>query len=220
MLEYNRLRPDPTLENIPKDNEPLTRKEVSRRVQMLLTPKTTLFVETGDSWFNGIQLHLPHGADFEVEMQWGHIGWSIPASFGYALDKRDRQMVVMIGDGSFQVTAQEVSQMVRYNLPIIIFLMNNRGYTIEVEIHDGMYNRIKNWDYAALVEAFNSTHGHAIGIRADTVGELAAAVKKAQAHGNGPTLIECTIHQDDCSRELITWGHFVAEANARPPVAS
>ena len=220
MLEYNRLRPDPPQEHIPKDDEQLTRKEVTRRVQMLLTPKTTVFVETGDSWFNGIQLHLPEGAQFESEMQWGHIGWSIPASFGYFLDKRDRKMIVMVGDGSFQVTAQEVSQMVRYNLPIIIFLMNNRGYTIEVEIHDGLYNRIKNWDYAALVMAFNSTHGHAQGIRVDTVGELAEAIKKAQAHDNGPTLIECTIHQDDCSRELITWGHFVAEANARPPVPS
>ena len=51
--------------------------------------------------------------------------------------------------------------MVRYNIPILILLMNNRGYTIEVEIHDGAYNRIKNWNYAHLVEAFNSTRRRA-----------------------------------------------------------
>ncbi|KUJ08317.1 pyruvate decarboxylase [Mollisia scopiformis] len=217
MIEYARLCPDPPTERVPNAEEELTRKEISRRVQGLLTPETSLFVETGDSWFNGIQLRLPQGADFEIEMQWGHIGWSIPAAFGYAMGKRDRKIIIMVGDGSFQVTVQEVSQMVRWNLPIIILLMNNKGYTIEVEIHDGLYNRIKNWDYAKLVEAFNSTDGHALGLQVATVGELAVAIEKAQTHADGPTLIECSLHQDDCSRELITWGHFVAAANARPP---
>ncbi len=57
----------------------------------------------------------------------------------------------MIGDGSFQLTAQEISTMVRYGTKPIIVLLNNRGYTIEAEIHDGPYNRIKNWDYAGLM---------------------------------------------------------------------
>ncbi|KAA8636078.1 hypothetical protein SMACR_03633 [Sordaria macrospora] len=154
---------------------------------------------------------------FEIEMQWGHIGWSIPAAFGYALRHPDRHTIVLIGDGSFQVTAQEVSQMVRYKVPITILLINNRGYTIEVEIHDGSYNKIKNWDYAMLVQAFNSTDGRAKGLLANTAGELTDAIKTASEHKEGPTLIECTIDQDDCSKELITWGHYVAAANARPP---
>jgi pyruvate decarboxylase len=48
----------------------------------------------------------------------------------------DRRVIAMIGDGSFQLTAQEVAQMIRRKLPIIIFLVNNHGYTIEIEIHD------------------------------------------------------------------------------------
>ncbi|KAI7992248.1 hypothetical protein LOK49_LG12G00636, partial [Camellia lanceoleosa] len=35
-------------------------------------------------------------------------------------------------------------------LRTIIFLINNGGYTIEVEIHDGPYNVIKNWKYTGL----------------------------------------------------------------------
>jgi pyruvate decarboxylase len=218
MVEYHRLRPDPVLIHVAGENDALSRKEIQRQVQPMLDADTTLFVETGDSWFNGIQMKLPKGADFEIEMQWGHIGWSIPASFGYALSKPERKVITMVGDGSFQVTAQEVSQMVRWKLPIIIFLINNKGYTIEVEIHDGLYNRIKNWDYAALVQAFNSTDGNAASCRVETGGELATAIEMAKSHKDGPTLIECVIHQDDCSRELITWGHYVAAANARPPV--
>jgi pyruvate decarboxylase len=65
---------------------------------------------------------------------------------------------------------------------------------------------------------FNSTDGNAASCRVETGGELAKAIEMAKEHKGGPTLIECVIHQDDCSRELITWGHYVAAANARPPV--
>ena len=217
MIEYGRIRPDRerTSEADPKDL--LNRKEIARQVQGLMTGETTLILETGDSWFNGIETNLPDGARFEVEMQWGHIGWSVPASFGYALGAPERKTVVLVGDGSFQVTAQEVSQMVRRNVPVLLFLINNHGYTIEVEIHDGPYNNIQNWDYTAVVEAFNGGDGTAKAYRATTGGELAEAIRKAGENTEGPTLIECVIDRDDCTRELISWGRLVAKANSRPP---
>ncbi len=58
-----------------------------------------------------------------------------------------------------QVTAQDVSTMIRYGHHTIIFLLNNGGYTIEVEIHDGPYNIIKNWNYTGLIEAFHNGEG-------------------------------------------------------------
>ncbi|KAK7216851.1 hypothetical protein V2G26_004854 [Clonostachys chloroleuca] len=219
MVEYNRIRLDPPYERASRGPDPLTRKEIARRSQKLVSPETTVFVDTGDSWFNGIHLRLPRGAGFEIEMQWGHIGWSVPAAFGYALAMPKRRVVIVVGDGAFQMTAQEVSQMVRWRLPIIILLMNNKGYTIEVEIHDGLYNRIQNWKYASLVQAFNGEEGggRAISFEVSTVYQFIEAMDKAIVHVNGPTLIECTIDQDDCNRDLITWGHFVAAANSRPP---
>lgn len=217
LIEYNRLRQSPPLIKAADPKAAITRKEMARQIQQLITPKTTLFAETGDSWFNGVQMDLPKGALFEVEMQWGHIGWSVPASLGYAVGAPDRRIITMVGDGSFQMTAQEVSLMVRLRKPIIIFLINNYGYTIEVEIHDGPYNNIKNWNYAALMEVFNANEGSGKGFKARTGGELADAIEKAQANVSGPTLIEIQINRDDCTNELITWGHFVALANARPP---
>jgi pyruvate decarboxylase len=195
----------------------LTRFEIRRQAEAILTAESTLIVETGDSWFNGMYMPLPRGASFEIEMQWGHIGWSVPASFGYALGAPNRRVIAIIGDGSFQVAAQEVAQMILHKLPIIIFLVNNHGYTIEVEIHDGPYNNIKNWDYAGLMGVFNAEDGAGKGIHAGTSGELAAAIKEAQANTQGPTLIDCAIDRDDCTRQLISWGRRVATANARSP---
>lgn len=217
VVEYKRIRPE-SLE-IPMENPKaaLNRKEIIRQVQNLVNPETTLFVDTGDSWFGGMRITLPEKARFEIEMQWGHIGWSVPSAFGYAVGAPKRNVVVFVGDGSFQETVQEVSQMVRLNLPIIMFLINNRGYTIEVEIHDGPYNRIKNWDYAAIVEAFNAGEGHAKGFRVGNGHELAEAIRQAKENSQGPTLIECNIDQDDCSKELINWGHNVGAANGKPP---
>lgn len=93
---------------------------------------------------------------------------------GYSLaaQKRGKRVVAMIGDGSFQMTAQEVSTMIRYGADPIIFLINNKGYTIEVEIHDGIYNVIKNWDYKKLIEAFNADDGTAFVARAENEEQL------------------------------------------------
>src|SRR4029077_269850 len=137
MIEYGRIRYERAPDKVAKPDADLTRAEIVRQIRPLVTSEGTVFVETGDSWFNGMMLTLPAGARFESEMQWGHIGWSVPAVFGYTLGAPDRRVIAMIGDGSFQLTAQEVAQMIRQKLPVIIFLMNNRGYTIEVEIHDG-----------------------------------------------------------------------------------
>ncbi len=217
MIEYARIRSERPPENPAKPNAKLMRAEVVRQIRPLITADTTVIAETGDSWFNGMALKLPGGARFEIEMQWGSIGWSVPATFGYAMGAPSRRVIALIGDGSFQLTAQEVAQMIRQKLPVIIFLINNHGYTIEVEIHDGPYNNIKNWDYAGLIEAFNAEDGRGRGLRATNGAELTKAIRAALANRDGPTLIECVIDRDDCTSDLISRGRLVAAANARPP---
>ena len=58
------------------------------------------------------------------------------------------------------MSSQDVSTMIRYRLNPVIFLINNGGYTIEVEIHDGPYNTIQGWDYAGLVQCFDNHQGN------------------------------------------------------------
>lgn len=217
MAEYRRIGASRTPQPAANPSAKLTRAEVVRQLQSIVTSDTTVIAETGDSWFNGVSLALPAGARFEVEMQWGHIGWSIPATFGYAMGASGRRIITLIGDGSFQLTAQEVAQMIRQKLPVIILLMNNHGYTIEVEIHDGPYNNVKNWDYAGLIEVFNAEDGRGRGLRATNGQELAQAIDLALGNLDGPTLIECVIDRDDCTANLLSWGRQVAIANARPP---
>ncbi len=59
--------------------------------------------------------------------------------------------------GSFQLTAQELSTILRRDLKPLIFLINNGGYTIErtiLGLH-AKYNDVANWHYADLPRVFS-----------------------------------------------------------------
>jgi pyruvate decarboxylase len=212
---YDRIRPEPR-PAAPDGAGPLTVRQLFDRVAALLDGNSTLLVETGDSWFNGIDVRLPDGARFEIQMQYGSIGWSTGATLGYAIGAPDRRVIACIGDGSFQMTAQEISTIIRYGARAIVFLINNGGYTIEVEIHDGPYNTIKNWRYAQLVDVFNADDGRGWSTRVATHAELDAAIAEARDR-KGLSFIEVAIDRDDCNRNLLRWGNRVAHNNSRPP---
>ena len=217
LAAFNRTRtqtvPEPPIDRA----APIRTRRLFAMIQGMLNADTTLIAETGDSWFNAINLSLPQGCNFEIQMQYGSIGWSVGAALGYQLAVQPRgRVIACIGDGSFQMTAQELSTMIRYGLKPIVFIMNNGGYTIEVEIHDGPYNVINNWDYAALVPAFNAGDGNGWSCRVRTEGEAQDAIDQALAH-DGLSVIEAVIDKDDCSRDLLEWGTRVCASNARPP---
>ncbi|KAG7674915.1 hypothetical protein Ndes2526B_g07757 [Nannochloris sp. 'desiccata'] len=143
---------------------------------------------------------------------------------------KNKRVVACIGDGSFQMTCQEISTMLRYHLNPIIILINNGSYTIEVQIHDGPYNVLNNWDYVGLVNAMNNKKigdetdinkscSGLFAVRVTTEDELIAALRITQeTEGmNSLCFIEAVVHKDDCSRELLEWGSLVSRSNSRPP---
>jgi pyruvate decarboxylase len=200
-----------------KPNEPLKTVNLFKHIQGMLSSETAVISETGDSWFNCQKLHLPDGCGYEFQMQYGSIGWSVGATLGYAQGAKDKRVISCIGDGSFQMTVQEVSTMIRYGQRNIIFLINNGGYTIEVEIHDGPYNIIKNWNYCGVVEAFQNGEGKLWTCKVQTEEELVAAIETAKEEKDSLCFIEVILHKDDTSKELLEWGSRVAAANGRPP---
>ncbi|GAQ86799.1 pyruvate decarboxylase [Klebsormidium nitens] len=215
---YRRMFIPPGVPQPSEAGEPLRTNILFQHVQKLLTPDTAVIAETGDSWFNCQKLKLPDGCGYEFQMQYGSIGWSVGATLGYAIGAKDKRVIACIGDGSFQVTAQDVSSMIRYGTNPIIFLINNDGYTIEVEIHDGPYNNIKRWNYAALINAFHNGEGKCWTTQVKTEEDLTEAISTALGEKHESLcFIEVFIHRDDCSKELLEWGSRVAAANSRPP---
>ena len=217
---YQRIEGKAPLYTPPENlNEPLTNRFLFGQIQTLLTSDYAVLAETGDSWFNGLRLQLPKNCPFEIQMQYGSIGWSVGALLGMQAALHGKKRVIaLIGDGSFQMSAQELSTLIRYEFKPIIFLMNNGSYGIEVQIHDGPYNVINNWQYKELVSVFNGEAHHAKSFKVRTFQELLDVIKLI------PTLdclcfIEVILNKDDCNKNLLDWGARVATYNSRPPRA-
>ena len=190
----------------------LSPRRLFHHINESLDSTTTVVAETGDSWFNGMDLHLPDGCKFEIQMQYGSIGWSVGAFLGLAAANPQRRVIGLIGDGSFQMTAQEGSTILRYNYSGVIFLLNNGAYTIEVMIHDGPYNVLQNWDYAAMAEALKGQSAlFSQAVRTEK--ELVAALKKSKTF-KGLTFIEVILDRTDCNKALLGWGTAVADYNS------
>ena len=115
--------------------------------------------------------------------------------------------MVLTGDGAFQMTAQEISTMVRLRIPAVILLINNDGYLVERVVHeDGPYNDIQMWNYARLPEVFGGNKDVAVGIRVTTEGELQRALETAGLTQDRLVFIELCLPDRDCSEGLSNLG--------------
>ena len=216
-INYQRIAGEAEIHRRCSKNALITVRNLFSLIENALDANSSIIIETGDSWFNGMRLHLPKGCTYEFQMQYGSIGWATGATFGYAVSVQgERRVFCCTGDGSFQLTAQEVANMIRYKLNPIIFLINNHGYSIEAQIHDGPYNVIKNWNYSQLIDVFNAEDGDAWGCQVTTESELTHAIKKAISN-NSVSFIEVIVDQNDCNKNLLEWGAKVGLNNALPP---
>ena len=158
-----------------KAEQPLTIDRFFDRMSHFIKKNSIVVAETGVSIFSLAETLLPEGSTFIGQTFFGSIGYTVGATLGAATAAPDRPVVLFVGDGSFQVTGQDLSTMIRQNLKPVIFLINNDGYTIERVISDHPYNDLQPWKYHKLVEVF----GGKPGMDVHTEGELEAALEKA-----------------------------------------
>jgi indolepyruvate decarboxylase len=164
----------------------ITAEALYPRWSRFLKPNDILVAETGTSSMGLGLAKLPKGATFHNQTLWGAIGWATPAAFGAAVAAPDRRTVLITGEGSHQLTAQEVSQFHRRGLKPIIFLLNNNGYLIERLLCKDpkvYYNDLAQWHYHLLPQALGCDGWFTA--RATNCGELDAAMKKAESCGTG-----------------------------------
>jgi len=99
-------------------------------------------------------------------------------------DKK-RRVILLTGDGSHQLTAQEISSMIRYGLKPIIIVLNNSGYTIERLLSANPmdeFNDIPAWNYSKLPEALG---GNAFVVQARTNNEFDKVLDQAAEEQSG-----------------------------------
>ena len=110
------------------------------------------------------------------------------------------------------MVVQELSTLLRHHLNPVIFVMNNRGYTVERMIHDGPYNDLQNWYYHKRVDIFGTGAGWGCEIK--TEAELEQALNRAAREYDRLALIEIQLDPMDCSAALRRLGAELRRQNA------
>ncbi|KAJ3539988.1 hypothetical protein NM208_g5255 [Fusarium decemcellulare] len=200
----------------PSPSEPLSQTLFYPFVNPMFRRGDIVLTETGTAAEGGQVFRLPRDCRFFTAVTWLSIGYMLPATLGAALAQRDlaptgqkttKRTILFIGDGSLQMTAQELGTIIKENLNVVIVIINNNGYTIERVIHGrkAEYNDIAQWN-----------HNHALGLfglgdeesarryyATRTWGELKTALGSEQVQNNeGVVVIEVFMDQEDCTGEL------------------
>lgn len=177
--------------------------------------------ETGTSSFGLLSVPLPTGVTYVAQVLWGAIGWSVGACLGCALaaeEEEPRRTVLFVGDGSLQLTVQEIGTMVRRGVKPYIFVLNNDGYEIERQIHGpkAQYNDIQSYDHQLLLPFLaGPKRSETESFKVSTQEELDKLLKDPEfAKPTKIRLIELVMPRDDAPKALITQAKLTAKANA------
>jgi indolepyruvate decarboxylase len=136
--------------------DPITVNALYPRWANFLKPNDIVIAETGTPSMGLAFAVLPKQATFHNQTLWGSIGWATPAAFGAAMAAPDRRLILVTGEGSHQITAQEISQFGRRGLKPVVFVLNNSGYLIERLLcrnPDIAYNDVASWRYSEMPHA-------------------------------------------------------------------
>ena len=126
----------------------------------------------------------------------GPMGYGLPAAVGVSLGRPEKNVVLVVGDGGFQMTLQELAVISQLQLPILITLINNQGLGIIKQwqelYYDGPYQvGLENPDFVALAASY--------GIKGQKIkdpDQLSILVQKA-LRLKKPYLIEIVVDPDE-----------------------
>lgn len=150
-----------------KLTDPIDQDSLYLHLNPYLCPNDIIILANATPIIGGRDFILPSGAQVIASGMWFSIGHMLPAALGVALAQQSRSLsergrtILFEGDGSFQVTAQELSTIIQYKLDVTIFIINNGGYAYERQIH-GMnedYNDVPAWRYTEAPWFFGAVEG-------------------------------------------------------------
>jgi indolepyruvate decarboxylase len=166
------------------------------RLQRRLRSGDTLVIETGTCMTHLNKVLLPEGVSAEGQGLWGSIGWATPACLGVVMAKTSGHTWMVTGDGSHQLTLNEIAVMGRYGVKPRIFVLNNGLFGIEDVISERGhgYDDLAPVNYHLLPEAFGCRNW--LSARVSTVAELDAVLDQIDNH-DGAAYIEVMIPNEE-----------------------
>ena len=166
-------------------------------------------------------------SSYHLEYGFSCMGYEIPGGIGMKLAQPDREVVVMVGDGSYMMMNSELATSVMMGVKLTIVLLDNRGY--------GCINRLQ---HACGGERFNNLYDYntfqtespqidfvmharsqgAIAVKASSLAELEGALVEAKKAPRTTVIVIDTDPMISTDAGGHWWEVAVPEVSVRPQV--
>lgn len=195
---------------------PLTQDVLWSLLSRELTPGNIVVADQGTSFFGMASRRFPERSMFIGQPLWGSIGYTLPAMMGAAIADRDARGVLLIGDGSAQLTIQELGTMLEQKINPVVVLINNDGYTVERAIHGATqpYNDIRTYNWQLLPAALGAREDEVLMLRVNTATELVEAARLTQQTRDRLVFMEIMMDKDDVPALLSDVAAALTRANS------
>ena len=188
-------------------------KEIISAVHDVTDSKAVIVTDVGQHQIWAAQFYKFSEPDtFITSGGLGTMGFGTGAAIGAQLGRPDRRVVSIAGDGSFQMNCNEIATAAKYNIPIVILIMNNHTLGMvrqwQTMFYEGRYSATTldhKIDWIKLAEAFG-----AVGMTMSAKDDPSEIIKKALAV-NGPVVVDCEIPIDDIALPMVAPGQSIEE---------
>lgn len=175
-------------------DDPMRPERLCRELSHLLPDDTLVVADTGHAgmWTGGM-LDLRPGQGYIRAA--GSLGWALPAAIGAKLGAPDRPVLAFTGDGGFWYHVSEIETAVRWKIPVVLLVNDNRSLNQEINPFTRAYGgRLHGrheelWHFEDLDLAQVARSMGATGIRVTKPAELEAALAAAFA-ADGPVVLD------------------------------
>jgi thiamine pyrophosphate-dependent acetolactate synthase large subunit-like protein len=147
-------------------------------------------LDVGDNgWWFGRNFSMTRTQQMVMSGYLASMGTGLPGAMAAQLAFPGRQVICITGDGGFTMVMGDFLTAVKYQLPVKVFLLNNRQLGMimqeqKVENYPNWQTELHNCDFAAYASNCGGQ-----GIKVTKPGELEAAVDQALAD-SGPVIVD------------------------------
>ncbi|HEY1024208.1 MAG TPA: biosynthetic-type acetolactate synthase large subunit [Sphingobacteriaceae bacterium] len=127
----------------------------------------------------------------------GTMGFALPAAMGAALERSERPVVAVIGDGGFQMTLQELGTIMQYNIPVKILILNNNFLGMVRQWQQLFFEKrysfteMSNPNFIKLAEAYSIPAS-----KVEDRTQLSASLDE-MLQSSGPYLLEVVVEKEE-----------------------
>ncbi len=158
-------------------------------------------------------IKLKKGQEFITSGGLGTMGFGFPAALGAAVGNPERPVVLVTGDGGFQMNMQEMATAMTEKIPVVICLFNNSNLGMVRQMQQLFYGKryeitdlaAKDGSYYPDFQKWAEGYG-CKALRVTDAADVVTALETARSYKNGPVLLEFIVSPDDLVLPMVKGG--------------